>query len=97
MGHNIVNVWHHPGWLNHAADGISHQFTEVVIQKGDGHEWTVDPGWTVNVGLVHDIWSAKIDDEISGLQEWFMDEPGFAEVIDVMQNLDYGRSTRDKR
>ena len=67
MGHNIVDVRHRPGWLNQAADGISHQFTKVVIQKGDGHEWTVDPGWTVNAGLVHDIWSAEIDDETSGL------------------------------
>ena len=28
MGHNIVDVWHHPGQLNQAADGISHQFTD---------------------------------------------------------------------
>ena len=84
MGHNIVDVRHRPGQLNQAADGISHQFTKVVIQKGDGHEWTVDPRWTVNVGLVHDIWSAEINDEMSGLWEWFMDEPVFAEVIDVM-------------
>ena len=61
MGHNIVDVRHRPGQLNQAAEGISRQFTEVAIQKGDGHEWTV------NAGLVHDIWSAEIDDETSGL------------------------------
>ena len=93
MGHNIVDVWHRPGRLNQAADSISRQFTKVAIQKGDGHEWTVDPGWTVNAGLVHDIWSAEIDDETSGLRERFMDKPVFAEVIDAMWNLDHGRST----
>ena len=93
MGHNIVDIQHRPGRLNQAADGISCQFTEVAIQKGNGHKWTVDLGWTVNVELVHDIWSAEIDDETSGLREQFMDEPVFAEVIDVMQNLDCGRST----
>ena len=61
MGHNIINIWHRPGQLNQAADSISCQFTEVAIQKGDGHEWTV------NAGLVHDIWSAEINDETSGL------------------------------
>ena len=53
----------HAQWLN----GISHQFTEVVMQKGNRHKWTVNPRWTFNVGLVHDIWSAEINDETSGL------------------------------
>ena len=97
MGHNIVDVRHCPGQLNQAADRISRQFTEVVIQKGDGHEWTINPGWTVNAGLVHNIWSAEINDATAALQERFMDEPVFAEVIDAMWNLDHGRSTPDKR
>ena len=69
MGHNIVNIQHRPGRLNQAADGISCQFTDVLVVKGDGHEWIVDPEWTANVGLTYDIWSAEVDEVTSSLWE----------------------------
>ena len=69
MGHNIVDVQHCPGWLNQAADGISHQFTNVTVKNDNGHKWTVDPSWMAIVGLTHDIWSTRINDKISRLQD----------------------------
>ena len=97
MGHNIVDIWHHPGRLNQAADGISHQFTDVPMVKGDGHESIVDPKWTANAGLTYDIWSAEVDEITSSLWEQFTNEPIFTEVINAMYNLDHGESLHTKR
>ena len=97
MGHNIVDIHHHPGCLNQAADGISPQFMDMPAEKGDGHEWSVDPSWTVNAGLAYDVWSAGVDDSISQLRSCFSKEPIFAEVIDAMYNLDHGRHICDKK
>ena len=69
MGHNIVNIRHRPGRLNQAADGISRQFTDVPVVKGDGHEWVVDPEWTANAGLTYDIWSAEVNKITSSVRE----------------------------
>ena len=90
MGHNIVDIRHRPGRLNQAANGISQQFTDTPAGKGDGHEWTVDPSWTINAGLAYDVWSAHVDDSVSQLRVRFSKEPIFAEVIDAMHNLDHG-------
>ena len=97
MGHNIVDIHHHPGCLNQAADGISPQFMDMPAEKGDGHEWSVDPSWTVNAGLAYDVWSAGVDDSISQLRSRFSKEPIFAEVIDAMYNLDHGQHICDKK
>ena len=50
MGHNIMDICHHPGHLNQAANGISCQFMDMPMEKGDGHEWSIDPSWMVNTG-----------------------------------------------
>ena len=80
MGHN-VDIHHHPGHLNQATDGISHQFMDMPAEKDDGHEWSVDPSWTVNAGLAYNIWSADVDEPISIHCAQFKDEPIFAEVM----------------
>ena len=97
MGHNIVDICHHPGHLNQAADGISRQFMDMPAEKGDGHEWLVDPSWTVNAGLAYNVWSAGVDDSISQLRSRFSKEPIFAEVIDAMYNLDHGQCICNKK
>ena len=97
MGHNIVDICHHLGHLNQAADGISRQFMDMPAEKGDGHEWLVDPSWTVNAGLAYDVWSAGVDDSISQLRSHFSKEPIFAEVIDAMYNLDHGQCICNKK
>ena len=90
MGHNIIDIWHHPHHLNQAADGISWQFIDMPAEKGDGHEWMVNPSWMINAGLAYDVWLADVDNSISQLQVQFLKEPVFAEVIDAMHNLDHG-------
>ena len=90
MGHHIVDCRHRPGKQNQAADGLSRQFTDTPRCKGDGHEWTVDPAWAANTGLVHDIWTTQLDETQSLLRTRFASEPIFLEVIDAMYNIDQG-------
>ena len=94
---NIVDIHHRLGHLNQATDGISRQFMDMPAERGDGHEWSVDPSWMVNAGLAYNVWSAGVDDSISQLRSCFSKEPIFAEVIDAMYNLDHGRRIRDKK
>ena len=97
MGHHIVDCRHRPGKQNQAADGLSRQFTDTPRRKGDGHEWTVDPAWAANTGLVHDIWTTQLDEAQSLLHTRFASKPIFLEVIDAMYNVDHGQRVHDKR
>jgi hypothetical protein len=96
MGHHIVDCRHCPGKQNQAADGLSRQFTDNPKRKGDGHEWTVDPAWAADTGLVHDIWTTQLDEAQSSLRTRFANEPIFLEVIDAMYNVNQGQHVRDK-
>jgi len=97
MGHHIIDCRHRPGHQNQAADGISRQFTDSPQMQGDGHDWTVDPGWEANMGLSYDIWTTQLDSEQTNLRERFANEPVFLDVIDAMNNVDHGKRVRDKR
>ena len=97
MGHHIIDCHHRPGCDNQVADGISRQFTDTPCVQGDGSDWTVDPGWELNMGLAYDIWTAQLDSDQAAIWEHFADEPVFLDVIDAMNNVDHGKQVWDKR
>lgn len=54
LTYNIVTVRHWPGRLNVVADGLSRQFVNLPLQKGENHGWTVSENCEARTGLAND-------------------------------------------
>jgi hypothetical protein len=65
---------------------------------GDGHEWTVGEDWHTDTGLMHDLFQVTTPSpEHEKLRKRFAAEPMFMSILDVLLELDHGKSTRDQR
>src|SRR6267154_4233092 len=92
LAHRIVDVRHVPGKLNVIADGLSRQWEGQPRDIGllDGSDWTVSEDWEARSGLVNDILFSTLTIEpqlIMSLQERFINEPVFREVIESIAQL----------
>ncbi|KZP24897.1 hypothetical protein FIBSPDRAFT_735234 [Athelia psychrophila] len=98
LAHHIVDVRHRPGALNGAADGLSRQFTAAEKNDKDGHLASVNPDWEASSGLTHNIFAALEEEHqhqaSTTLREPFANEPIFLQVIDVLWDLDRGKTRR---
>jgi hypothetical protein len=102
LAHRIIDVRHVPGKLNVIADGLSRQWEGQPRDIGllDGSDWTVSEDWEASSGLVNDILfnSSTIEPQlISSLQERFINEPVFREVVESIAQLGTTGSLRDKK
>ena len=86
LAHNIIDTQHIPGVTN-IADGLSHQYENTPRSDRDESNWTVSPDWEEKVGLALNINLITVSSDITGLLEWFTDEPTFKGVIEVIHGI----------
>ncbi|ETW81966.1 hypothetical protein HETIRDRAFT_243218, partial [Heterobasidion irregulare TC 32-1] len=58
---------------------------------------TVGQDWEESSGLIHDLFLTTVSPELKQLQERFVNEPIFREVIDALQNTDHTSSIQMRR
>jgi hypothetical protein len=81
-------------------NGLSQQWEGQPrdIRLLDGSDWTVSEDWEANSGLVNDILfnNSVIEPQLTTkLQEWFINEPVFWEVVKSIAQLGSTGSLRD--
>jgi hypothetical protein len=96
LAHNIVDVRHVPGVTN-IADGISRQYEMTEKTSSDGSEYTVNPDWEKQAGLVYDIYNITPSPENAALRERFKSEPLFLDVIDSLEGIKNSKNLRDQK
>src|SRR5271156_1585276 len=96
LAHQIIDIRHVPGRINVVADGLSRAHEGLPNEDGDGSQWTVSEDWEASKGLTHDIFqiTSQTPPEVCQLQNHFKYEPLFLEVIEVLLEIDQGKSLR---
>ncbi|VDC04527.1 unnamed protein product, partial [Peniophora sp. CBMAI 1063] len=95
IAHHIVDVRHVPGKMNVVADPLSRLLEERARKAGDGSEFSVNPDWESDAGLVNDIF--VVDSDVAELRARFVTEPVFLEVVDALLELDAGEDVHKRR
>ena len=90
--HQIVDVCHHPGKMNTAADALSRQLVGRERIEDDGSGWTVSEDWEETRGLVNDLFRVSEEATLTELQEQFKNEPLFLNVIGALCDLNQGKT-----
>ena len=90
--HQIMDVRHHPGKTNAAADALSCQLVGRERVEGDGSEWMVSEDWEETRGLVNDLFGVSEDAALTALQVRFKNKPLFLDVIGALCNTDQGKT-----
>lgn len=62
LTHHIIDVQHHPGASNGAANGLRRQSMAALKTDSNRHLSSVNPDWEATVGLTHNIFFTEGED-----------------------------------
>ena len=76
--------------MTNIADGLSLQLKDTPRQGDNGSNWTMNPDWEEQAGLVFEVNQVVVNSDTSVLMKHFKDEPVLKGIVEALQDISMG-------